>query len=542
MLRFAMLALFLGYGLKLGGQSPELAAPAIVHGATYEPGDIPFHWVTETGLAHVLGSNLAAGTASAEGTPLPRELLGTFVTFNGERAPLLSVSPERITLQVPRKPFLPINGSVEMTVTTPSGSVSTRVTIGPSKFGILTSDQGPCGRGMLFNLKNGSLERNTPANSAEPGGDLVVFGTGSGSFLLPPVPLGEAAPSDPPARLFSGGGPAWVTLGEPELEYMVGDVVWGGRAPGLVGVDQINLKLRDGRITEGCEMPLLLYDSRFAAQHVPINIRRGGGACPADLPPPTGMLRWEKTIATGSVVLAPEKDEFVLDFSRTPLPVRDLPPPFGFRSILIPIPGPRCPVADNYARRLELGGIQLRPPNGDFLTPELTPNGPTEYRAELPVGTIQPGTHRVSGGASVDIGPFATAIDIPPPIRITTDLHPGRRFIAPIFDPTRILYIPLKVTWEGGDPDSAVVVWILNRADDPSRPQNPYTMRAFSARASRGEVDIQIIPGHPEFQIEIWNYREGQIGTAFTVDGIPKPATHGWRYRYVFADLGARWR
>jgi uncharacterized protein (TIGR03437 family) len=54
-------------------------------------------------VVSIMGANLSAGSASADTNqnPLPDQLAGTEVYFNGIRAPLFSVSPTQITAQVP---------------------------------------------------------------------------------------------------------------------------------------------------------------------------------------------------------------------------------------------------------------------------------------------------------------------------------------------------------------------------------------------------------------------------------------------------------
>jgi hypothetical protein len=52
-------------------------------------------------IATIFGTNLGAATAIAPGVPLPRQLGGTRVTWNGVAAPLFYVSPTQINFQVP---------------------------------------------------------------------------------------------------------------------------------------------------------------------------------------------------------------------------------------------------------------------------------------------------------------------------------------------------------------------------------------------------------------------------------------------------------
>jgi uncharacterized protein (TIGR03437 family) len=62
----------------------------------------------------IRGHNLASTTASAGAFPLPPQLAGTQVTIGGIAAPLLSVSPTQISLQVPFE--IPNSSAVDLIV------------------------------------------------------------------------------------------------------------------------------------------------------------------------------------------------------------------------------------------------------------------------------------------------------------------------------------------------------------------------------------------------------------------------------------------
>lgn len=72
---------------------PNIAA--VVNAASNQPAGSPGALMT------VYGTNLAATTATASGSPLPYTLGGVTVTVNNMPAPLLYVSPTQINLQVP---------------------------------------------------------------------------------------------------------------------------------------------------------------------------------------------------------------------------------------------------------------------------------------------------------------------------------------------------------------------------------------------------------------------------------------------------------
>jgi uncharacterized protein (TIGR03437 family) len=70
----------------------------IVNAASFAPATNP---VAPQEMVTLFGSNLATGAAQASAYPLPTTLLSTRVLVNGIAAPLLSVSPTRITMLAP---------------------------------------------------------------------------------------------------------------------------------------------------------------------------------------------------------------------------------------------------------------------------------------------------------------------------------------------------------------------------------------------------------------------------------------------------------
>jgi uncharacterized protein (TIGR03437 family) len=97
-------------------------------------------------MVNVLGSNLSDSSASAPDAadPLPDTLAGTQVYFNGIRAPLMSVSPDRIVAQVPFEVFdtTSINAYVRTVRNDGTVSVTTPVaaSIVPQNPGIYARD------------------------------------------------------------------------------------------------------------------------------------------------------------------------------------------------------------------------------------------------------------------------------------------------------------------------------------------------------------------------------------------------------------------
>ena len=74
---------------------PQIQPGGVVNAASYAQPIAP------RSVVAVFGTNLASAEAAASGTPLPTDLAGTSVTVNGTKAPLFSVSPSQINMQIP---------------------------------------------------------------------------------------------------------------------------------------------------------------------------------------------------------------------------------------------------------------------------------------------------------------------------------------------------------------------------------------------------------------------------------------------------------
>ncbi|MCC6294037.1 MAG: hypothetical protein IT164_15405, partial [Bryobacterales bacterium] len=181
----------------------------------------------------------------------------------------MSVSPEEILLQCPSR--VVNSGLRQVMVITTGGSATAEVPFTSQAFGIFTSGNSGCGRGALYTVRGSAQAQQWVLvdrdNSAEPGREVVVFGTGLGG-TIPPVGDGEPAPAEPPAKavgvLFGDGA----FLGDSAIP--AGDILFIGRAPGLVGVDQYNIRLRSD-VPEGCDLPFWIKGTRSASQAVPIS-------------------------------------------------------------------------------------------------------------------------------------------------------------------------------------------------------------------------------------------------------------------------------
>ena len=154
--------------------------------------------VAPGGIVSIFGSNLADTTAAAE-FPLPTDLAGVKVRFNGYEAPLFYVSPEQINAQVPFD-VTGYSASVEVEKATPTGSVVSAAVgagLADGAPGILTVDGSGGGAGVVYHA-DGTLV--SPGNPAKPGETLTVLATGLGRIDDPTITNGV------PADFRSAGG------------------------------------------------------------------------------------------------------------------------------------------------------------------------------------------------------------------------------------------------------------------------------------------------------------------------------------------------
>ncbi len=190
-----------------------------------------------TGNFHQFGTT----TQSATAIPLPTQLNGLQVLFNGTAVPLFFVGSDQINFQVPN--LAPTSGTADLQVIeSATGRLlgDTTVSMATAQPGIFTQDANGSGTAVAVN-EDGKL--NTATTPAIAGHYITFYGTGEGYVAgAPPdgsAPTGAVASSRPPTVFIS---PNSVLTGS--------DVQYAGLAPGLVGVWQVNVKLPSTTITQ----------------------------------------------------------------------------------------------------------------------------------------------------------------------------------------------------------------------------------------------------------------------------------------------------
>jgi uncharacterized protein (TIGR03437 family) len=158
---------------------------------------------------------------------LQTNVAGVEVRFDQIPAPLFVVSDQQIQLQVPH--VLATRVRAELQVIRDGKTIaSTVVPIREVQPGILTVSGGS-GQAIAVR-EDGKL--NTPENRLTPGGVVTFYLTGDG----------DGGPNTPDGRPATTAEPTTATV-QVDIGGYAADVLYAGRAPGLIGVMQVNARI-----------------------------------------------------------------------------------------------------------------------------------------------------------------------------------------------------------------------------------------------------------------------------------------------------------
>ena len=535
-------------------QKPVIKPNGVVNAASYTGSVKGEALVVGGAIFSIFGENLAATEQTAGATPLPFSLGGTSVTVAGIAAPLFYVSPRQINFQVPQsigpvcRPWPCVGGRVgeriPIVVTTSAGASDPVLAfVQEDAAAIFSQGSTGCGSGVVQNVAaDGSVSLNTRANSASPGSYITIYGTGLGPLYWPPED-GQPAGTHPLTGLDLPG----VDLGIDGFQWSPGvQPWWAGLTPGLVGVNQVNVRLDDD-VYEGCAVPLTIADLWGVSAPVTISIRRGGGAC-QDAPRVSfADLGWRKVVTVSpEALLGVREANFSASFASAPenvaVPFPDpTDPPFrGCRCGGLFIPhSPQCKGAGLTA--LDAGTLTLEGVPGGPVTvlPSLS-DGLTVYSSPLPPGSLDGGTLRVTANGGADVGSFATGVTVPPPIQVTTPLAPGT-----VID----FHRPFLVTWSGGSANTLVRLrliayqnqeGIFGRACDCPVFASEGTAKLDVFNPTGNETILQIGQKSENAEVVLTVTPLTSNLTRFTAPGLTREGLHEWSYEYRFKGLKIR--
>lgn len=524
--KYLLLAVVLSR-LAAGCDRPLISPGGVVNAASYSAADggAPGSIVT------IFGINLATSTQAATTVPLPTTLAGTSVSVNGVAAPLFYVSPTQINFQMPEVGNEGPGGSTAqgiVAITAACGATDPYTPpAGYGTLGIFTLDASGCGRGAVQNVgSDGIVSLNSPTNSVSPGAWITVYATGAGLVSNPP-PDGSPSPSSPLAVPIVGDTVGTVF----DFDGTRGPqpAAWAGRAPGWVGVDQVNVQV-PADVREGCAVPFQLAGNAGLSQPVPISVHQGGGSC---VDPPSASyaeIFWEATFLSNVASVATETD--TLTVSLQAAPGERAPAPQVLSGNYWTDLGPACSIPGY--RSLDAGKITIQGPGFGPVEAPSKPlvvgqvGGLAAYQATLPSGTIQPGTFTVTASGGADVGPFQSSVQVGPGIQ-------------PLLNYAGILVggPPFAFIWSGGDPNEWVVVsWV-----DQSLTED-YTVSDY-VPASDGQYNTVwgtcgynlVCPGALGFRELRLQVLPDPLQIPFAATGLSLGGQHQWKYTYRFEGV-----
>jgi uncharacterized protein (TIGR03437 family) len=197
-------------------------------------------------LISVYGNQLSPVNMATAEIPLPTALANSCLSVNGLPVPILYVSPTQVNAQMPYQAI----GNVTLILRTPGGqSNNYNLVVEPNAPSVFIASVGS-DTNIPTVVRNDDNELVTPSHPIHRKSNtaLIIYLTGLGP-TTPSVPSGQPGPSNPLA--FSTVQPT-VTLGGTTLP-----VLFSGLAPGMVGVDQINVSV-PFTVPDGMSVPLVI--------------------------------------------------------------------------------------------------------------------------------------------------------------------------------------------------------------------------------------------------------------------------------------------
>jgi len=273
-----VICLLVLFAAGAAAQVPVVPQGGVVNGASFRPANAAGGGVAAGSIVSIFGSNLASSTVAATSLPLPTTLGQTSVRIGGIVAPLFFVSPGQINAQVP---WAVAAGTNTLTVAALGGSsIPANVTIQDSAPGLFSQTIDGRGPGAVLNYvpETKVYAINTPGATINPGGTLVIYGTGFGRVTSPP-----ADGTAPSAAVSTIATPVVTIGGRPAV------VRYSGLAPIFVGLYQINAEIPAGT-PEGCYLPVTVAFGSNVSNAITIGVTNNRVDCNVATSGSTGLF------------------------------------------------------------------------------------------------------------------------------------------------------------------------------------------------------------------------------------------------------------
>jgi len=452
---------FLQLTYTSGPQNPSFSG--VVNPAGNIPPGFPNSGLAQGGIFVAYGSNLGpASLVQATTLPLPTTagLAGTSISITSGgttvSAPLIYTSQGQVAAVLPSNTPTG-NGTLSLTYNGLTGY--TPISVVASNFGISTVNESGSGPAVVT-FPNYSVVSNT--NSAKPGDTLILWGTGLG-----PLPSGSSDAS-------GAAGPLGIT---PAIQVFVGgmaaQVVYAGRTPTAVGLDQINFVVPAGA-PAGCNVSIVVQTTSpvsTVSNGPTMSLASADGAACSD---PTQIVPVSSLARSGlKTVFASLQQQAVVGFTNgvaatttsgsaiagffqfsqaqlsSEAGMGNAAPTFGSCLTGI-VAGSSGGSGSPMATYLNGGAsVTLSPPSGTavMLASSSTANGVIYQNNNLTTG-IPAGTWNFSNTGGSGVGPLSFGFPVPAQVTWTNQ--------AALTNTSITRAQPLTIAWSGGDANGYV--------------------------------------------------------------------------------------
>jgi uncharacterized protein (TIGR03437 family) len=443
-----------------GAQIPSFSG--VVNPASNVPPGFPNGGIAQGSIFVIYGGNLGpASLAEASGLPLPTTagLAGTSikVTVGGTTvdAPMVYTSAGQVAAVLPST--TPVGtGTLQLTYNGLSGT--TPITVVPTNYGISTVNTSGSGPAVVT-FANYSPVSTT--NTTKPGDTLIIWGTGLGA--LPPGSSDASAAAGPLAAA-------------PTLQVFVGgvaaQVLYAGRTPGAVGLDQINFVV-PANAPMGCSVSIVVQTTspQAVTSNAPtIAIAAADGATCSD-PTQTIPTSYLSKSSVKAVYAALQQSSAVsypngaakttttasaaagfFQFSQAQLAVAasGISVPSLGTCLTGTVPGSGSGSSAPAATYLNAGtAVTLTPPSGaPIILPSASAGSGVLYQNGSLSAAIPSGNWTFSNTGGPDVSPLSFPFPVPAQVTWTNQ--------AALTNTTIARAQPLAITWSGGDANGYV--------------------------------------------------------------------------------------
>ncbi len=198
-------------------------------------------------LVSFYGAGLATSNAQFGSLPFPAQLGGTTISSGVTALPLLAVSDGQVNAYVPPS----LSGLVNVTIKNSLGQHTTTLLVAPAAPTLFTLNNSGSGPASALHAASGTI---IGATSPATAGEYVsLYATGLGSTMS------------------SGGLDVAVLVPQVTVGGMTATVAFAGRAPGFVGLDQINVQVPAG--VTGASVPVVVSSGGRTSNTVTLAIQ-----------------------------------------------------------------------------------------------------------------------------------------------------------------------------------------------------------------------------------------------------------------------------